>query len=126
MNDIEAVQVHIKSSEVPFVAAHPQRRPQAPNFFTIVLTSIEPVKQILPPDPKRIIAYVQAGGFNVVLTTTKGDAQHNTSDPTYATPTGMVLPYGNTAPYPLPTTGEVWAASASYPAQVTVTTITEG
>ena len=117
-----AVSVHLASSDVPI--GNPAGRERAVSFYTLVLTADDPVQQVLRPDPNRVTARVQAGGANVVLTKTKGAGQNATADAAQATPHGMLLPYTNTAPYPLDTTGEVWAAAASYPAQVAVSVIT--
>lgn len=94
-------------------------------FYTVLLSADTPAAQVLRPDPNRVIAYVQAGGADVVLCKSKGEAQANTSDPTYAAPNGALLPFGNTCPTPLDTTGEVWAGGATYPAQVSVIVVTE-
>lgn len=120
-----AVRVHIGSSDVPLGAPAPARRRRSVTFRTIVLSSDVPVDQVMQPDPNRVIAYVQAGGADVVLTKSKGDAQANTRDASYSAPVGTLLPFGNTVPYPLETNDEVWVGSAVYPAQVSVTIVTE-
>jgi hypothetical protein len=110
------------------MGAQPERRKaRSVVFYTVVLTSDEPAKQVLRPDPNRVIAYVQAGGANVVLTTNRADAQsrQNTGDTGLAQPNGALLPYGNTSPTPLETTSEVWAATPTYPAQVSVVAVYE-
>jgi len=125
MSDIEPVHVHVASSDVPLGQAPAGQRERIVTFYTLTFDSSRTVHQVLRPDPNRVIAYVQAGGANIVLARTKGDAQANTADATYSQPNGTLLPYGNTVPYPLATTSEVWAASAVYPAQLAVTVITE-
>lgn len=124
--ETEPVPVHV-ASVADGLGPAPRRRLRAVSLYTVVLTADEPAKQVLQPDPNRVIARVQAGGNNVVLARTKGDAQAaaNTGDVTLARPNGMLLPYANATPYPLETTGEVWAAAAAYPAQVAVSVITE-
>jgi hypothetical protein len=101
-----------------------RKRERTVTFYTLTFDSSRTVHQVLRADPNRVIAYVQAGGANIVLTKSKGDAQSNVSDATYAQPHGLLLPYANAAPYPLDTTSEVWAGCASYPAQLAVTVIT--
>lgn len=118
------IKVHVASSDVDIKPAKKQR---TAIFRTFVLSSATPVDRILGPEPNRVIAYVQAGGNNVVLAGSKAQAQAsaNINDTTLANANGCILPYNNTTPYPLETTTEVWAAAASYPAQVTMTVIYE-
>jgi hypothetical protein len=133
MSDVEqmpAIPVHLASAGpgVQLGGGHaPRPRPRRrPLFRTVVLTADNPYVQLFGIDENRLCAYVQAGGNDAVLCSSKSQAQKpaNISDATLAAPDGTLLPYGNAAPYPLETTEEVWVAAAAYPTQVTVTVIT--
>lgn len=88
---------------------------------TVVLTSDEPVKQLLAPNPNREYAIIIARTNDVVLCESKGDGQaaSNVSDTTYANPNGSVIPHDIEITF-RKITSEMWAAAATYPTRVTV------
>jgi hypothetical protein len=100
MNEVEEyppVRVHVVSTEV---AAAPKRRKQKRTVCnTAVLTSTEPVQEILPKSDKRVVAFVQALDNDVVIVTSisQGQAKSNTAT-NVPYPSGTYLPKANTAP----------------------------
>jgi hypothetical protein len=114
------ISVHIASSDVG-TPAKPARRRYHVIPRTIVLTTDEPVAQLLRPDPGREYAIIIPRTNDVVLCESKGDAQatSNVSDTTFARPNGGVIPKDVEIRIPL-ITSELWAAAATYPTRVTV------
>lgn len=124
-HDPGPVLVHLTGSDVPLTPQQKSRAARRSLLFTLTFSALTPFRQVCGPDPCRVRLLVQAGGADVVLCKSQGEAQANTGDPAYAAPTGMLLPFGNAGPWPLDTTDELWAAAAVYPAQLAVTIITE-
>lgn len=118
-NDVP-IGVHVASSDVPLGSGGRPRR-RYTMFFTKTLSAAVPVDQILGSTPTRLYVLLQAGGANVIIAASQGTAQ-NAANTTVGQPLpqGMVLPYTNTAPTRIEGSGQLWAAAASYPAQVTV------
>lgn len=126
--DQPVVRVHVASADVQLggQAPAPARRRIGCRPSTVVLTSTTPVQTILDANPKRAYALVQAGGFDVVISNSKGEAENQANQVAgLPNPIGMVLSYGNTMPTKIPG-GERWyAAAAQYPAQVTILAVLE-
>jgi hypothetical protein len=117
------VTVHGVSAEVSATlgAPPPRTRTVSCRPYTVVLTSDQPVAEILAWDDTRLYALVQAGGSDVVINNSKAEAlapQNQAAG--LAAPIGMILPYGNTTPTKIPGGRQWFAAAAAYPAQVTV------
>ncbi len=110
----------------PPAPARGRRKRITTRAFTVVLTAATPVDTILPADPARLYALVQAGGADVVINNNKGEAQNVANQAAgLPAPIGMVLPYGNTVPTKIPGGDRWWAAAAVYPAQITVLVVQE-
>lgn len=127
MPDIPPVPVRVVSVAPGTIG--PGAYPAKTEFCTVrtfLFSAASPSHVVLPADATRLIAYVQAGGNNVVICTDKGMEQ----DPAnlvagLPAPNGLVIPFGNTGPYPLRGINEFRAVAASYPAQLTVSIIHE-
>lgn len=78
-------------------------RPVRTRFLAETVDDINPVRPLLPADPDRVCAWIQATGGDVVLCASQPDAQQSP-------PQGAVLPSANTAPWPVAGQGAVWAA----------------
>lgn len=96
--------------------------PQHTSFRTVVLTSDDPVRQILPLDPLRVSATVISPDNDAVLAGSKSQASDkaNLSDTTLARPNGTLLPKALTAGMPISSTDAVWVAAATYPSRISV------
>lgn len=115
------IRVHLESSSVPMAAAADRApRELVPRFYTVTLTTDEPVKQVLPPSPNREYALLISLDNDVVLADSKSNAQAsgNVSDTSLARPTGAAIPTG--VVIPMADQGEVWAGAASYPSRISV------
>lgn len=121
-DQVEPIRVHITGDDTKGLA---QQKTTVTTLYTVVLTAANTYQLVLPHKPRRVCAYVQAGGANVVLCGSSSDAQKNTADPTYASPHGALLAFGNTSPTPIQGENEVWGGAAVYPAMVSVIDITE-
>lgn len=108
------VRVHLIGSDIP-VGPAPGRVPVG-ILHTVYLTAQTPVAQVCGKDPARRVAICQAVTNDVVLGASKALA---------ASSEGAILPHSNTAPTPVPGTGELWAYAATTPAQVSVVEWTE-
>ena len=125
--DYEPVKVHVASAAPGALNGTATRRKRAScRPYTVVLTSTNPVQTILDLDDSRSYALVQAGGFDVVINNSNGEAQNAANQVSgLPDPVGMVLSCGNTAPTRIPGGERWWAAAAEYPAQVTVLVVQE-
>jgi hypothetical protein len=123
------IPVHVTGADVSLAPAAPvkPRKVRKITCRTFILTASQRVSQILVEDLTRREAYVQVSGADVVLCGDKGQA----GDPANITtglpaPNGTFLSHTNTAPWPLRTTGALWAASpAAANALVAVTIVNE-
>ena len=122
-----AVRVHVASSDVSLGGSErPAKKRVGCRPYTVVLTSTNPVQTILDGDDSRVYALVQAGGFDVVINNSLGEAQNAANQVSgLPDPIGMVLSCGNTAPTRIDGGQRWWAAAAQYPAQVTVLAVQE-
>lgn len=121
MQGVEAAPVHITGSDIP-LGRKPRRC--VARYETYVLTANDPTMCILPENPDREIAFVQAIDNDIVLGPTKavvGAAQNTvTSVPN---PNGTYLPKANTVPYPVLDSNAVYAGvtTTSSSSRVSVT-----
>lgn len=111
----EPVKVHIVSTEVvPQPAPKPKRKNRRTVFETVVLTANEPVQIILPSSDARVKAYIQPLDNDIVLTSSKAQAQASANTETNVPfPSGTYLPKSNTAPYPVEGNDAVYAAATT-------------
>ena len=117
------VRVHVASSDVPMAS---RSRKLVSHFGTVVLTAAIPADDLLPLDPKRVYALVQAGGNNAVICESLAEAQNAANQATgLPNPIGYVLPVGNTQPTKIPGSQRMWCAAAAYPTQVTWVAVQE-
>lgn len=117
--NIEAVRVHVASTDVQLGSPPPVRRPRRTVFTTITLTADEPAKQILPASAGRVSAQVQALDADVTLSGNESNA---------ASLSGTTVPKANTAPWPVEHDGVVFAGaslSGTSTARVSVTAVYE-
>lgn len=117
------VRVHLAGSDVPFGRRRAERRLTT---FTKVITAAAPVADLLPYDPGRIIARVQALDNDVIVTTSFGEAQ-DVANTTVGQPfaNGLVVAKANPFPWPLDGAQRMWATAAAYPARITVAVVHE-
>jgi hypothetical protein len=95
--------------------------PQHVSFHTLVLTTDDPQRQLLPLDALRVEALVQALDQDVVLTSSRSQAQSTANTvASLPNPDGAILPKANTTPTRMPATAEVWATAQVLPARVSV------
>lgn len=116
---LEAVKVHIAGSDVPLTHPAPAKPRRGVALRTFVLTSSDPVQQILPLNANRCEAYIQTTANDITLYSSKADAMAGGN-------AGITVPKANTMPYPLRTTDPVWATAAVLPTAVYVSAIIEG
>lgn len=96
--------------------------PQHTSFRTVVLTSDNPMLQILPLDPLRVSATLCSHDRDVVLAGSRDQAadKANVSDASLLRPNGALLSYQ--AGFPVPVTissvDPVWVSAPAYPARV--------
>lgn len=116
---VEPARVHIVSSDVP-LGHHPEpRRPRRGlSARSFVLTSNDPVQQILPLNTHRCEAWIQPLTNAITVYASRADAQAGGNG-------GITIPAGNTMPFPLHTTDPVWATAATLPTTVSVMAIIE-
>lgn len=72
-------------------------------FLGETVDDTNPVRPLLPDDPDRLCAWIQASGGDVVLCASQADAQQSP-------PAGAVLSAANTGPWPVRGEGALWAA----------------
>jgi hypothetical protein len=122
---VQPIPVHVTGADVQLQqASSPVIGCRA---HTVVLTSTNPVQEILGWDDKRVYALVQAGGNDAVINNSYAEIGNGANvAPGLPNPVGMVLPYGNTVPTKIPGGQRWWAAAAAYPTQVTVLEVQEG
>ena len=117
--------VHIASSDVPLASApasSPRRR-RAATCRTFTIISANPVVPLFAEDLSRRGLMVQAVGTNdVILCQSKAQAQAAQST---ADPEGTLIPHTNTAPWPVPTTDQLWATAITFPALLAVTVVND-
>jgi hypothetical protein len=124
IEEIQPVPVHVvRDTTKDTGPARPCRVVMIPR--TIVLTSSAPVRNVLGTDPDRRYVLAQAIGNDVVLAATEAMAQDAYNEQTgLPNPDGHVLAHANTGPSRLETTEALWAATATYPATVTLAIFT--
>lgn len=117
---VEPVRVHLSGSDIPLID-HPDPNPRRRGLSvrSFILTTNDPVQQILPLNVRRCQAWVQPATNPITIATSKANALAG------GTAVGTI-PATNTGPFPLHTTDEVWATAASLPTTVTVIAIIEG
>lgn len=117
-NEHEPITVHVKSSDVPFTP--PKARGLLTDLpRTIVLTSAEPSRQLLPAEPGRVYAILQVLDNDAVLCRSKGEAQAGANQTsTLAEATGAVIPTGVVVP--LRGEAELWITTGTYPTRISV------
>lgn len=118
-SNLEAVRVHLASSDVPLSGPAPRRKARRSVFQTITLTSDDSTQPILPASPGRVSALVQALDADVTIAAKLSDA---------AAGSGTVIPHANTVPYPVEHDGPVYAGApltGTNTARVTVTAVYE-
>lgn len=112
MTDYEPVKVHIASAEAGVQlggTAEATQKGCRAVYQTVTLTANDPVQPILPADPSREIAYVQALDNDIVIAGTRGIAGSAVNTTAGAPPDGTVVPKANTVPYPVHDNGAVFA-----------------
>lgn len=124
--DYQPISVHVASAEPGVMPGAAKGKRRVMISYTRVLTEAVPFDEILPQDESRICAWAQAGGANVVISTSQGqagDPNNQVSGLPY--PNGFVLPSTNTAPTPIEGIQRTFATAAAYPAQVTIMVVRE-
>lgn len=114
--DIQPVPVHVTGVDVGVSMGTPAPEPAparavATRFGTETVDDTNPVRPILPADPDRVCAYVQATGGDVFLAASEGNAKQAQDSPNSAE--GTFLSHTNTAPWPIRGTEAVWAAQVT-------------
>ena len=123
MPEIDPIQVHIASSDVPMAAAAPRRTRKALRTNTYTLTSAQPTQRLLPRSDARLEAWVtsatEATPPVIYIAPSQVDAA--------AQGGGAAQVIGaDTTPVPLNTTDEVWVSAATgYPVTCSVWAIYE-
>lgn len=112
----EPVKVHVASADpgVQLGAAKASPGTCRAVYQTVVLTANDPVQDILPADPDREVAYVQALDNDIVIASTKGVAGSAVNTVASApNPDGTLVPKINTAPWPVHDSGAVFAGATT-------------
>lgn len=123
--DYAPIKVHVASSDVG-PGEQSGKKAVFCRAYTVVLTSAITTEAILELDPKRLYALVAAGGNDVIINTSKGEAQNVANTTTgLPNPIGFYLSAGFTVPTKLPGGQKWYASAAAYPAQVTVLVVSE-
>lgn len=97
--------------------------PQHLTCYTVVLTSDEPMQQILPQDPLRYHAEVCSIDNPVVLCHSLQQAKDDRNvEASLPNPNGFLLNAAGGYPFPMPvhTIAPVWATAAAYPSRIAV------
>ena len=121
---VEPVKVHISGSDLPLARPEPKKYRRGVSLRTFVLTTADPIQQILPQNANRCEAWVQ----NVDTTAKTFTLYTSLGDAKAAGNGGVTVPKTNTAAYPMCTTDAVWATAATVdlPVTVSVSAIIEG
>lgn len=116
---IDPILVHLTGSDVPLTdpATNPRRRGVSLRSF--VLTSDNPVQQILPNNLNRLHAWIRPEQNSISIAGSMSDAQANGNGAYKISASSFEAQY-------LPTTDEVWATSTTLPTTVDVIAIIEG
>ena len=105
------VKVHITADDTKVATAPSAGKIRVQTVTTKNLTAAG-WADLLPYDPSRKIAWIQAGGSNIVICTDISqaqDAQNQVSGLPY--PNGLVIPSTNTAPWPVEGVQRMWYAA---------------
>ena len=121
---LEPIRVHLTGSDLALVQPEPPRPRRGASLRTFVLTSADPVQQVLPQNTNRCEAWLQcvdATAKAITLHESLADAQSGGN-------AGVTVPAANTGPYPLATTDAVWATAAAddLPVTISVSAIIDG
>jgi hypothetical protein len=113
--DVQPIPVHVTGIEPAAAAALPaprrRRKVIVTRFGTETVDDTNPVRPILPEDPGRVCAWLQASGGDVYLADTQAKA--SAAADTASSGEATLLPKANTAPWPVHGQQPVWAAQAA-------------
>jgi hypothetical protein len=113
--DYPPVRTHIVSSDVPLGGTHRKRRRVSLIARTFTLNATDPVQELLPQSDSRVWAHVISVTNAVLTGTSKADVLAAA-----AAGTGGAGSVPAAMKWPLPTTDQVWAGSATLPTTVSV------